>query len=102
MQKRELMVERARSALIIAAMRRSILTYGELGRAIGMEGVDLRNQMNHVLDNLSVQCIQRGEPSLATLVVNQSTGKPGAGWSDGDDPWHAEVQRVFRKWTGKG
>lgn len=89
----------ARAALIVAAMRRSILTYGELGKALGMEGVALRNQLRHVLDDVSEVCIANGEPSLAALVVNQETGEPGAGWRGGDVAWHSEVQRVFRTWT---
>lgn len=92
-------VRQARAALIVAAMRRSIVTYGELGKALGMDGVALRNEMRHVLDDLSVDCIARDEPSLAALVVNQRSGAPGPGWQDGRVPWHAEVQAVFRRWT---
>lgn len=92
-------VRQARSALIVSAMRRSILTYGELGRALGMDGVALRNEMRHVLDDLSEDCSSRGEPSLAALVVNQRSGAPGQGWEDGSVPWHAEVQAVFRRWA---
>lgn len=88
----------ARAALIIAAMRRSILTYGELGAAIGISGVNLRNQLRHVLIEVSNECIERKEPSLAALVVNARTGQPGAGWRDGKVPWHGEVQQVFRYW----
>ena len=92
-------MECARAALIVAAMRRSILTYGELGKAVGLEGVALRNQMRHVLDAVSSDCQQAKEPSLAALVVNAQTGEPGAGWTDGRVPWHAEVQQVFRRWS---
>lgn len=89
----------ARAALTMAAMRCSLVTYGELGRAIGMGGVDLRNEMRHVLDDLSAQCNTNGEPVLAALVVNKETGAPGQGWVDGDRPWHGEVARVFRHWS---
>ena len=98
-------VRQARAALIMAAMRRSIVTYGELGKALGIDGVALRNELRHVLDDLSADCIVRGEPSLAALVVNQRTGAPGRGWEDGKDgeggtvPWHAGVQAVFRRWA---
>jgi hypothetical protein len=88
----------ARAALIIAAMRRSILTYGELGTALGIEGVALRNQLRHVLDDVSKMCFKNNEPSLAALVVNQESGQPGAGWQDGSRPWHTEVRRVFQHW----
>ena len=96
---RSAIVQQARAALIVAAMRRSIVTYGELGKALGIDGVALRNEMRHVLDDLSDDCIARGEPSLAALVVNQRTGAPGQGWDDGRVPWHAEVQAVFRRWA---
>jgi hypothetical protein len=96
---RGLNVERARAALIMAATRRSIVTYGELGKAIGMDGVALRNEMRRVLDQLSEDCAARGEPSLAALVVNARTGAPGPGWEDGSLPWHGEVQAVFRRWA---
>lgn len=49
-------------------MRRTFLTYGELGQAIGMTGIELRNQMRHVLDHLSIACNDKKEPSLAALV----------------------------------
>lgn len=88
-------VARARAALTVAAMRRTLLTYKELGTAIGMSGVELRNRLPRVLDALSDECNHAGEPSLAALVVNADTGKPGAGWSDGVRPWHTEVRRVF-------
>ena len=92
-------VQQARAALIIAAMQRSIVTYGELVKALGIDGVALRNEMRHVLDDLSDDCVARKEPSLAALVVNQRTGAPGQGWQDASVPWHAEVQAVFRSWA---
>lgn len=96
---RSAVVRQARSALIVAAMRRSVVTYGELGKALGMEGVALRNEMRHILDDLSEDCIARDEPSLAALVVNQETGAPGRGWHDGGVPWYTEIQAVFRRWA---
>lgn len=92
-------VQQARAALIVAAMRRSIVTYKELGKALGIDGIALRNEMRHILDDLSADCNARNEHSLAALVVNQSTGAPGQGWQNGDRPWHAEVQAVFRQWA---
>jgi hypothetical protein len=95
---RSVITQAARAALIVAAMRRSILTYTELGKAIGIEKVELRNELRHVLDEVSMDCNARGEPSLAALVVNQRSGKPGTGWRDGARPWSAEVQDVFQRW----
>lgn len=91
-------VSRARAALVVAALRRTLLTYEELGRAVGIDGVGLRNQLPRVLDDLSVDCEDRGEPSLAALVVSKANGKPGSGWVDGHRPWHTEVRRVYAHW----
>jgi hypothetical protein len=98
--KRAQWVAQARAALIIAATRRTLLTYGELGMALGVEGVDLRNQLRHVLDDVSEDCRVRGEDcSLAALVVNKESGEPGAGWINGVRDWPREVRRVFQCWT---
>jgi hypothetical protein len=95
-------VRQARAALIVAATRRTLLTYGELGMALDMEGVSIRNHLRHVLDDVSEDCRVRGEDcSLAALVVNKETGEPGAGWSNGTRDWPQEVRRVFRTWTPK-
>ena len=89
----------ARAALILAARRRSLVTYKELGLAIGMTGVALSTHMGRVLDKLSDLCIEAGEPSLAALVVNSTTGAPGKGYDDGGVPWHTAVQEIFRHWA---
>jgi hypothetical protein len=89
----------ARAALILAARRRSLVTYKELGLAIGMTGVSLSSHMGRVLDELSDICIEAGEPSLAALVVRSDSGAPGKGFDDGGVPWHTEVQGVFRYWA---
>lgn len=79
-------------------MRRTLLTYGELGQAIGLDGVALHTEMRHVLDDLSTDCFDRGEPSLAALVVRKSQGNPGQGWHNGKRTWLQEVRAVYSKW----
>lgn len=93
-----MLVLRARSALIMAAMRRSLVAYGELGRAIGMRDAAVRNELRHVLDDLSLDCVDRGDPPLEMLVVNRRTGAPMQGWSGSQRAWHAELHSVFRAW----
>lgn len=89
----------ARPALITAAMRRTPLTYKELGQAIGYPAdVPLPHHMNRILDLVSRRCIDAGEPSLAVLAVNQETGKPGEGFTTGAKEWHAEAQDCYRRW----
>lgn len=90
----------ARAALIVAAQRRSLLTYGDLGQAIGWDpAMPLSHHMKRILDRVSQTCIAAKEPSLAALVVNGTTGKPGDGWVDGGKGWHWEAQRCFRTWS---
>ncbi|MFG3603611.1 hypothetical protein [Micromonospora chersina] len=52
-----------------------------------------------MLDKLSDLCIDAGEPSLAALVVNSTTGAPGKGYDDGGVAWHTAVQEIFRHWA---
>jgi hypothetical protein len=96
---RDVLVLQARAALIMAALRRSIVTYKELGHAIGLKGVELRNVMPHVLERVANHCAAAGEPPLTAVVVNSQTGAPGSGWHGHGEPWHTDVQRVFRHWT---
>ncbi|WP_163188079.1 hypothetical protein [Cellulosimicrobium sp. SL-1] len=96
---REAFVAEARAALVVAAMRRTLLTYEELGRAIGISGVGLSHQMRYILRDLSNECHEADQPSLPALVVNKRDGKPGQGWVDGDrHPWHTEVRRIYEYW----
>ncbi|MTG88038.1 hypothetical protein GJV82_03565 [Cellulosimicrobium sp. BIT-GX5] len=98
----DLMASQARAALIVAAMRRSLLTYGELGRAVGIDRkIPLPGHVSRILDRVSTVCIDAGEPSLAVLVVGKSGGAPGRGFTKGKDEWFTEAQRCFEFWSGK-
>lgn len=55
--------------------------------------------MRLVLERLASECADQHEPPLTALVVNAQTGAPGAGWHGNGEPWHADVQRVFRHWA---
>jgi hypothetical protein len=89
----------ARPALITAALGRSTLTYGELGRALILDPkLPLANHLNRVLDIVSLRCIQAQEPSLAVLVVNSTTGEPGEGFRQGRVPWYEEARQCFKEW----
>jgi hypothetical protein len=93
------LADRARAALIIASMRRTTVTYGELARAIDLHpNVPVGHHMKRILDLVSQECIDRREPSLAPLVVNERTGEPGKGYQDGGEPWHKSVRRCFDAW----
>ncbi|WP_328450980.1 hypothetical protein [Amycolatopsis sp. NBC_00438] len=101
-ENRDTLVLQARSALIMAALRRSIVTYKELGFAIGLKEIQLRNEMPRVLEALAKACYDATEPPLTALVVNTQTGKPGSGRHGDGEPWHADVQRVFRYRAARG
>jgi hypothetical protein len=90
---------KTRPALIIAAMRRTPVTYGELGTALGLDdAVPLSHHLSRVLDIVSKQCIAAREPSLAVLVVAKESGEPGPGFKKGSVPCHQEARQCYRYW----
>jgi len=71
-------VERAFHAwpvLIAVANKRKIITYGELGAAIGVHHRAIR----YVLGVIQDYCLEANLPPLTILIVN-SSGKPGTGF----------------------
>nr|WP_016834607.1 hypothetical protein [Herbaspirillum lusitanum] len=62
--------------LIAAAHDRRILTYKHLANHLGFEGAGTMAQM---LDYVMRYCAREKLPPLSCLVVNQTTGLPGAG-----------------------
>lgn len=83
---------RVRDRLIEAALARETVTYGELREELKLPY--LVQGMGRLLDLLSEDGFRRGEPSLASLVVNASTGEVGADF-DGDP--RAERELVFNR-----
>lgn len=72
-------LERMRAALVVVAMHATTITYGELARATG--GAYFHRNFGRALDALSQDCINRGEPSLAALVVTAGTGEVGGAFA---------------------
>jgi hypothetical protein len=66
---------RVRDRLVEAAHAGETVTYGELREEVGLPY--LVQGMGRLLDLLTEDCSRRGEPSLASLVVNASTGEVG-------------------------
>ncbi|MBU2075212.1 MAG: hypothetical protein KKE65_05175 [Actinobacteria bacterium] len=94
------LADQARPALILAAMRRTTVTYGELAKSISFDtSIPLSHHMKRVLDRVSDRCIKAGEPSLAVLVVNADTGVPGDGFTEGSLTWMAEARKCFKRWS---
>ncbi len=77
-----------------------LVTYGEVGRAIGHPP----NFLTPYLDEVARDCLSKRQPDLTMLVVSASKGVPSKfrwrlvenGEIDRDD-WMREVQRVRRQ-----
>lgn len=85
---------RVRRALIKVAKSRSTVTYGDLRAELALPYAT--NGMGRLLDLLSEDCVRRGVPSLASLVVNGSTGEVGSDF--GGDPV-AERGLTYEHWS---
>src|SRR4051794_24780498 len=77
-------VLRMRSALIVAAKRRSTLTYSEVAAAI--DNLFSQRNLTKALDLLAYDCVKRGEPSLASLVVTKLDGETSTGYVGNPGP----------------
>lgn len=92
------LVPEIRSALAIAAMRHSLVTYAELGKAVGggrsVSKGDLRSALHAMADADDAE----GEPSLAALVVDTTTGDPDPRFESAGKRWSLDVHDVFRRW----
>ena len=72
----------ARRVLVDVAAQGEVVTYGELSEEI--DGLVLPRHMGPLLHMLAHDCRERGEPSLAALVVSAATGEVGTadeGWA---------------------
>lgn len=95
--------DRARAALIMAAIRQTTVTYGELARAIDWDtSIPVSHHMKGVLDRVSDRCFQVGEPSLAVLVVRADAGEPGSGFVQGPSTWASGTRECFNHWRQRG
>lgn len=86
---------RVRDRLIEAAVARETTTYGELRNELDLPY--LPQGMGRLLDLISEDCLRRGEPSLASIVVNASTGEVGDDF-DGDAPSERDLVFNRQRW----
>lgn len=63
------------------------VTYGVVAAHVGR----IPNGLGPLLDEVANLCATRGEPNLAVLVVNTSTGEPTK-YAGRHTHWHAEQQ----------
>ena len=78
--------------LIAQAAARQTLTYKSLSEAVNVHHRALR----HALEVIQDYCQTRKLPHLTALVVNSTTGVPGAGNNLDDSQLQQEYQRIFR------
>lgn len=76
--------------LVHAASSHGTMTYADLGPRVGTPHRNLDKPLHVIAD----YCTARGLPPLAVLVVNGTSGQPGAGLAGGDDV-EAGKQRVY-------
>lgn len=90
-------VVRAREVLLDVAAHHEVITYGELGEAIG--SLVLPRHMGPLLHMLGHDCRLRDEPPLPALVVSAATGEVGTA----DDAWAAPARRAcWLHWDREG
>ncbi|MCE0488125.1 hypothetical protein [Ornithinimicrobium sediminis] len=85
---------RVRDRLIEVAKGRETITYGELHADVNLRYHP--SGMGRLLDLLSEECHRRGEPDLASIVVNAATGEVGDDY--GGDPV-SEREALYRHWA---
>lgn len=95
-EERLMTVALARAAVAAVAITGQTITYGELATALD-DRFSYRNP-GVILDLLSLDCIRRGEPSLAALVVQASSRRPGDGYVHGDVPIEEYQRQVQEFW----
>jgi hypothetical protein len=71
------------------------VTYGEVAARVGR----IANGLGPLLNEVENLCARRGEPNLAVLVVNQSSGEPTE-YAHRCDYWRAEQQHCLHYWAG--
>lgn len=88
------------SVLAWAAKNRQSLTYGQLGKLIGVPTAGL----GQLLEPVQSYCMSHGLPPLTVLVVQQESGLPGPGFTGATASQFARAQaEVFAKdWLEHG
>lgn len=82
-----------RPILIDTARHRETITYGQLAQQSG--GRYRPVSVGRLMDMIAMDCAERGEPSLAALVVSATTDEVGSGYG-GDAA--SERERCYRFW----
>jgi hypothetical protein len=76
------------AVLALAARNRQSVTYGQLGKLIGVPTAGL----GQLLEPIQSYCIANGLPPLTVLVVQQESGLPGPGFTGASASQFAKSQ----------
>lgn len=76
------------AVLALAAKNRQSLTYGQLGKLIGVPTAGL----GQLLEPIQSYCLIQALPPLTVLVVQQGTGMPGSGFTGATASEFAKAQ----------
>lgn len=87
---------RVRAHLVEVASAGETITYGELRQELSLPY--LVQGMGRLLDLVSEDCFRRGEPSLASVVVNAGTGEVGSDF-EGDAARERTAAYAHREWS---
>ena len=86
------------AVLAWAATSRQVLTYGILGKLIGVPARGL----GHLLEPVQSYCLLRGLPPLTILVVSEDTGLPSSGFTAASDVPKTQLAVFQHDWLGAG
>jgi len=83
-----------RAFLIDVATKHSTVSYGQVKSELGLPHP--ANGMGRLLDLVTIECGRRGEPDLASLVINARTGDVGTQYGKNAA---ANRESVYRHWA---
>jgi len=86
------------SILGLAASNRQILTYGIVGKLMGVP----QQGLGRMLEPVQSYCILNRLPPLTILVVSETTGKPGAGFVAAEDIPKTQLDVFNFDWISHG
>jgi len=84
--------------LALAARNRQVLTYGILGRLIGL----IPQELGHYLEPIQSYCLLHRLPPLSILVVSKNTGMPGGGLVAAQDIPKTQQEVFLFDWLARG
>src|SRR5438552_787020 len=80
--------------LAYAATRHQILTYGEVGKLMGVAPRGL----GRLLEPLQSYCLLRKIPPITAIMVRRNTGRPGSGFSATPNPTQDQHEVFAFRW----